>query len=111
MVNIRFYSDFDFEYEVLETLSPLVRRIVASNPGPFTGPGTSSYVVGRGEVALIDPGPSLSGHVNAILSSLHDEAIKSILITHSHSDHWPAASAVQRATGARSYAFGTHARG
>ena len=55
---IRFYREFAFQYGVLETVSPLVRRIVARNPGPFTGTGTGTYVVGRGRVAVIDPGPA-----------------------------------------------------
>jgi glyoxylase-like metal-dependent hydrolase (beta-lactamase superfamily II) len=105
MTPIRFYRDFEFEYGVLETVSPLVRRIVARNPGSFTGPGTGTYVVGRGQVAVIDPGPSLSSHIDALLHSLRNETVEHILITHTHPDHWPATSAVQRATGARVSAF------
>jgi len=108
MANIRFYTDFDFEYGVLETVSPLIRRIVARNPGGFTGPGTGTYVVGRGRVALIDPGPALPEHVRAILESLRGEAIEHILITHTHVDHWPATEAIQRATRARTHGFGPH---
>jgi len=100
---IQFYKDFDFEYAVLQTVSPLVRRIVARNPGPFTGPGTGTYVVGHGSVAIIDPGPSISSHVNALLHALRGETIDKILITHSHPDHYPAAAPVQQATGAKVY--------
>jgi glyoxylase-like metal-dependent hydrolase (beta-lactamase superfamily II) len=107
MTPIRFYRDFDFEYEVLETVSPLVRRIVARNPGSFTGPGTGTYVVGRGRVAVIDPGPAMSSHTGAILRSLRGETVDSILITHSHVDHWPGMAEIQRATGARTYGFGS----
>ena len=103
---IRFYRDFDFEYGVLETVSPLIRRIVARNPGPFTGPGTATYVIGRGRVALLDPGPALAGHVAAILHALRGETIEHILITHTHPDHWPATPAIQRAAGARTCGFG-----
>lgn len=106
MANIRFYRDFNFEYGVLETVSPLIRRIVARNPGSFTGPGTGTYVIGHGRVALIDPGPALSSHIEAILHALRGETIEHILITHTHPDHWPAAEAIQRATGARTYGFG-----
>jgi len=109
MTPIRFYRDFDFEYEVLETVSPLVRRIVARNPGSFTGPGTGTYVVGREKVAVIDPGPSGS-HADAILRSLRGETIESILITHSHVDHWPGMADLQRATGARTFGFGSKRR-
>jgi len=109
MTPIRFYRDFEFEYGVLETVSPLVRRIVARNPGSFTGPGTGTYVVGRGRVAVIDPGPALGSHADAILRSLRGETVEAILITHSHVDHWPATAAIQRATGARVYGFGPRA--
>ena len=106
MPSIRYYTDFNFQYAVLETVSPLVRRIVARNPGAFTGPGTGTYVVGHGRVALIDPGPSLGSHVEAVLHALRNETIEHLLITHSHIDHWPATEAIRRATGARTYAFG-----
>jgi glyoxylase-like metal-dependent hydrolase (beta-lactamase superfamily II) len=106
MADIRFYRDFTFEYGVLETVSPLIRRIVARNPGPFTGSGTATYVIGHGRVALIDPGPAISSHVDAILNALRGETIEHLLITHTHSDHWPAVGAIKRATGARTYGFG-----
>ena len=106
MANIRFYTDFPFEYGVLETVSPLIRQIVARNPGAFTGPGTATYVIGHGRVALIDPGPALASHVEAVLHALRGETIEHILITHTHPDHWPATAAIQRATGARTYGFG-----
>ncbi|MGH9784646.1 MAG: MBL fold metallo-hydrolase [Terriglobia bacterium] len=106
---IRFYRDFEFQYGVLETVSPLVRRIVARNPGPFTGTGTGTYLVGRGRVAVIDPGPALASHVEALLDALRGETVDSILITHSHVDHWPATEAIQQATGARVYGFGSKA--
>ena len=109
MTAIRFYQDFEFEYGVLEPVSPLIRRIVARNPGPFTGTGTGTYVVGRGRVAVIDPGPALSSHEGALLDALRGETVESILITHSHVDHWPATAAVQQATGARVYGFGSKA--
>ncbi|MBI3935310.1 MAG: MBL fold metallo-hydrolase [Acidobacteria bacterium] len=105
MAAIRFYNDFDFEYGVMQSISPLVRRIVARNPGSFTGPGTATYIIGHGHVAVIDPGPSLSGHIQTILHSLRGETIDQILITHTHPDHWPAAPAIQSATGASLYSF------
>jgi len=105
MAGIRFYHDFDFEYGVMETVSPLVRRIVARNPGSFTGPGTATFIVGHGHVAVIDPGPSMTGHIQAILDSLRGETIDRILITHTHPDHWPAAPAVQSATSAPIHSF------
>ena len=67
MVEIPFRRDLDFEYGRLETLSPLIRRVVARNPGPFTLHGTGTYVVGHGRVAVIDPGPALPEHIDALL--------------------------------------------
>lgn len=82
------------------TLEPLVRRLLAPNPSPFTYTGTQTYLVGRGEVAVIDPGPDLPDHVAAILSATESERITAILCTHTHRDHSPASRALQAATGA-----------
>jgi glyoxylase-like metal-dependent hydrolase (beta-lactamase superfamily II) len=89
----------------------MVRRIVARNPSPFTFRGTGTYVVGHGEVAVIDPGPDLADHVEALLAGLTGEQVTHILITHTHRDHSPAARALQEATGAPTYGFGPHAGG
>lgn len=85
---------------VAECLHPLVRRVLAANPSPFTFTGTQTYVVGSGEVAVIDPGPDLPGHVDAILAALTGERVSVILCTHTHRDHSPAARALKAATGA-----------
>lgn len=79
---------------------PLTRRLLAHNPSPFTHNGTQTYIVGRGEVAVIDPGPDLSEHVEAILHATEGERIAAILCTHTHRDHSPAARLLQRETGA-----------
>jgi glyoxylase-like metal-dependent hydrolase (beta-lactamase superfamily II) len=84
----------------LERVSPLVRRIVAGNPGPFTYHGTGTYVVGEGRVAVIDPGPALAAHVEALLEGLRGETLTHIVVTHTHRDHSPAAAEVKRRTGA-----------
>ena len=81
-------------------LEPLVRRVLAGNPGPFTYTGTETYLVGRGEVAIIDPGPDDSAHIDALLKAVAGETVKAILCTHTHRDHSPAAPAVKAATGA-----------
>ncbi|MET0269455.1 MAG: MBL fold metallo-hydrolase [Sphingomonas sp.] len=86
---------------VAETLHPLVRRVLAANPSPFTYHGTQTYVVGRGEVAVIDPGPLLDTHVEAILTATAGERIGAILCTHTHRDHSPAAAALAERTGAK----------
>jgi len=110
-VEIPFRRDFAFEYGRLESVAPGIRRIVAGNPGPFTFRGTGTYVVGEGEVAVIDPGPDLAEHVEALLAGLSGERISHILVTHTHRDHSPAAAAVKAATGAPTYGFGPHAGG
>jgi glyoxylase-like metal-dependent hydrolase (beta-lactamase superfamily II) len=110
-VEIPFRRDFSFEYGRLEPVAPMIRRIVARNPSPFTFKGTGTYVVGTGEVAVIDPGPDLIEHVDALLAGLSGERVTHILVTHTHRDHSPAARALQAATGAPTYGFGPHAGG
>src|SRR4051812_5239392 len=110
-VDIPYRREFAFEYGRLEPVAPGLRRIVARNPGPFTFKGTGTYVVGDGEVAVIDPGPDLPDHIAALLASLEGERITHILVTHTHRDHSPAAKAVKEATGAPTYGFGPHAGG
>src|SRR3984957_328499 len=110
-VEIPFRRDFTFNYGRLESVAPGIRRIVANNPGPFTFRGTGTYVIGEGEVAVIDPGPDMTEHVDALLGALRGETITHILVTHTHRDHSPAAAAVKAATGAPTYGFGPHAGG
>jgi glyoxylase-like metal-dependent hydrolase (beta-lactamase superfamily II) len=110
-VEIPFRRELAFQYGRLEPVAPGVRRIVANNPGPFTFRGTGTYVVGEGEVAVIDPGPDLAEHVAALLTSLADERVTHILVTHTHRDHSPAAAALKATTGAPTYGFGPHAGG
>ncbi len=83
-----------------EQVHPLVRRVLAANPSPFTFTGTQTYLVGIGEVAVIDPGPDLPDHVAAILAATQGETIDAILCTHTHRDHSPASRALAAATGA-----------
>jgi glyoxylase-like metal-dependent hydrolase (beta-lactamase superfamily II) len=85
-------------------ISPLVRRIVAPNPGMMTGAGTNTYLVGIDEVAVIDPGPDVESHREAILGC-GSGRIRTILCTHTHEDHWPGAKALAEATGARVLAY------
>lgn len=80
--------------------TPLVRRLLAHNPSPFTFTGTGTFVVGHGTVAVIDPGPADPAHVNALIESLAGETVSHIVITHTHMDHSPAAPALKAATGA-----------
>jgi glyoxylase-like metal-dependent hydrolase (beta-lactamase superfamily II) len=110
-VEIPFRREFSFEYGRLEPVAAEVRRIVARNPSPFTFRGTGTYVIGSGEVAVIDPGPDLAEHVEALLAGLAGERVTHILITHTHRDHSPAAAALKAATGAPTWGFGPHAGG
>ncbi|TAL03745.1 MAG: MBL fold metallo-hydrolase [Rhodospirillaceae bacterium] len=108
---IPWVKDLDFEYAVVQTVSPLIRRVVARNPGPFTAQGTGTYIVGHGQVAVIDPGPLLAEHIEALLSGLRGETVTHLLVTHTHRDHSPAAAPVKQATGASTYGYGPHAAG
>ena len=80
-------------------LSPLIRRITAPNPGPMTASGTNTYLVGNEQVAVIDPGPAIDQHIEAILAAC-DKRLKWVVVTHTHPDHSPAAKALIEATGA-----------
>ena len=83
-----------------ERLSALVRRVTAHNPGPFTHHGTGTYIVGTGEVAVIDPGPDDPAHVAALLDAIGGERVAHILVTHTHRDHSPPSRPLAGATGA-----------
>src|ERR1700712_4390813 len=84
---------------VPSALSPLVRRIVGPNPGPMTGPGTNTYLVGIDEVAVIDPGVDSAAHVESIVGAAMRERIRWILLTHMPPDHFPATERLVAATG------------
>jgi len=101
---IPFYKDIKFEYGQVDQISPLIRRVICKNPGPFTFTGTGTYIVGKGEgVAVIDPGPDQPEHLQAILDALVGETVTHILITHHHMDHSPLARPLAAATGAVIY--------
>ena len=100
---IPYVRDIEFDYGACDQVSPLIRRVVANNPGPFTFRGTGTYIVGQGEVAVIDPGPDLPEHLDAILKAVAGERVTHILITHHHSDHSPLAGPLKAATGATIY--------
>lgn len=100
---IPYVREIEVAYGRCEQVSPLIRRVIANNPGPFTYVGTGTYIVGRGEVAVIDPGPDMADHLEAILAATAGERITHILITHHHSDHSPLAGPLKARTGATIY--------
>ena len=89
----------EFPYGVPVDLTPRVRRITAPNSGPMTGPGTNSYLIGHERIALVDPGPAIESHIDALIATVGDR-LHWIFVTHTHRDHSPAAKAVAAATGA-----------
>lgn len=100
---IPFVREMDFAHGRPDRLSPLVRRVIANNPGPFTFTGTGTYIVGSGmagEVAVIDPGPDLPAHLDALLEATGGQRITHILVTHTHADHSPLSAKLAKRTGA-----------
>lgn len=106
MTDLRFDRDFNVTPGEAVTLSPLVRRVVVNNPSPYTFKGTSSFIVGKGQVAVIDPGPDDDAHFAALLEAIRGETVTHILVTHSHADHSPLARRLKAATGASTFAYG-----
>src|SRR6266576_1661870 len=101
--DIPFDRNFDLPPDTVEEVRPDLRRIMCNNPGPMTFKGTVSYIVGRGRVAIIDPGPLDEAHIAALLDAVRGETVTHILVTHTHRDHSPAAARIKAATGAKTY--------
>jgi glyoxylase-like metal-dependent hydrolase (beta-lactamase superfamily II) len=108
---LAFERNFEAPYESLMRVAPRIRRLLARNPSPFTYKGTGVTVIGEGRVAVIDPGPDDPHHLASLKAALAGETVTHILITHTHRDHSPAASALKLWTGATTYGFGPHAGG
>ncbi len=106
--DIPFDKTFDLPPGKVEEVAPGIRRILCNNPGPFTFKGTVSYIVGRGRVAVIDPGPLDDAHSAALLDAVRGETVTHIFITHTHRDHSPAAARLKAATGAPTLGEGPH---
>jgi glyoxylase-like metal-dependent hydrolase (beta-lactamase superfamily II) len=101
---IPFVRDFDFAWGRRDQVSPLIQRVIANNPGPFTFTGTGTYIVGRpdpgAEVAVIDPGPPDAAHLDALLEAVQGRRVSHVLVTHTHRDHAPLARPFADRTGA-----------
>jgi glyoxylase-like metal-dependent hydrolase (beta-lactamase superfamily II) len=110
MTSIPFNRDFSAVPGIPERISGLVRRVLCDNPGPFTFKGTSTFIVGEGEVAVIDPGPSDDAHLVALLKALGGETVTHIFITYRHLDHSPLAARLKSLTRAPTYGFGRQER-
>jgi glyoxylase-like metal-dependent hydrolase (beta-lactamase superfamily II) len=106
--DVPFTKTFDLEPDRVREIAPQVRAVVANNPGPFTFKGTMSYIIGRGKVAILDPGPDDDAHVTALLDAVRGETVTHIFVTHTHRDHSPAAPKIKAATGAKVFAEGPH---
>ncbi len=106
--DIPFDKSFELVPGKVDAPMPGVRRILCNNPSPFTFKGTVSYIVGRGKVAIIDPGPEDPAHSAALLDAVRGETVTHIFVTHTHRDHSPGVPALKKATGAQVLAEGPH---
>ncbi len=105
-------SNFNPPSGISEDIYPNLKRIIAPNPSPMTFWGTNTYILGTNELAIIDPGPAVQSHFDAIMSSLNNnQSISHILITHSHIDHSPLAKKLSERTSAPILAFGESSAG
>lgn len=108
MANLQFDRDFSPNYGQSIELAPGVRRVTCNNPSAFTFLGSNSYIIGEGEVAILDPGPADEAHIDALLAATKGEVISHILISHTHADHSPGAHLLQHRCNAPIYAEGPH---
>ena len=106
--DIPFNKKLDLVPDTVDEPASGVRRVMANNPGPFTFKGTLSYIVGRGKVAIVDPGPEDAAHTQALLDAVRGERVTHIFVTHTHRDHSPGVRALKAQTGATVYAEGPH---
>lgn len=110
---IPFDKEFPFEPGEVVELTPLIRRITAPNPSLFTFKGTNTYIVGRGQVAVVDPGPALPDHIDRIVAAVEEagETITHIVVTHTHMDHSPGVALLKQRCGAPTWGYGPHGIG
>ncbi len=110
MTTIPFVRNFEFEYGEAQSLSPLVTRVTANNPGPFTFTGTGVFIIGTDEVAVLDPGPVSPDHKKALDAALVGKTVTHVLVTHHHIDHSPLAAPLAKQHGCKVYGFGQQPR-
>ena len=105
----KYYNkEFKPNYEYAEEVSNNVKRLLAPNPSPFTFHGTGTYIIGNKEIAIIDPGPRIESHVKNLLNIIDKDNIIHIFITHTHTDHSPAAELIKKERKAITYGFGAY---
>ncbi len=109
-MGIPFIKAFDFEYGTCQSISPLIDRVVANNPGPFTFTGTGVYIIGDKNVAVIDPGPNTPEHREALDRALDGRRVTHVLVTHHHVDHSPLAAPLAQDHGCLVYGYGLQAK-
>lgn len=110
MAGPSFRSLDDVEYGEVERVAPRIRRVIAENPSKYTYRGTGTYIVGDGDVVVIDPGPRLESHRDALARALAGERVRAILVTHCHADHSPLAAWLRDESGAPTFGAGPHPR-
>jgi len=107
---MKFFKENTVEYHVAQEVAPGVRRVMANNPSLLTYHGTGTFIIGEGKVTIIDPGPCIPSHLDALLNAIEGEQLLQILITHTHLDHSPAAAVLKSHTGAPTMGFGPHVK-
>lgn len=108
MTPIPFVRLDDPRYGEAVVVSPLVRRVIAPNPSRFTYHGTGTYIIGHGQIAVIDPGPVDDAHRDAVAAAITGERVVAIVVTHCHGDHSPLSAWLRAETGAPTIAIGPH---
>ena len=109
-MSIPFVRTFEFDYGEVAQLSPMVQRVIADNPGPFTYTGTGVFIIGGESVCVIDPGPTTEAHMAAIDHALQGRTVSHVLVTHHHVDHSPLAKPLAEKHGCKVYGFGFQPR-